>query len=400
MTEAWPMVPLREVLTERREVPSAEALAKGEIRIVAKIGFNDGKIQLRNGGESKTGMILALPGDLLISGINAAKGAIAMYGEENTDPIAATIHYGAYVPKKDKVHVRYLWWLLRSKIFRDLLERYVPGGIKTELKAKRLLPIPVPLPSLAEQRRIVAKIDELAAKIDEASTLRQRADKESEALTHSIARALLSKINQKTTQLEQWLHPTRDGIQTGPFGAQLSSAEFVGSGIPLLCIGNVQYSGLNLRRLKFVSPSKAEQLSRYRVSEGDILFARMGTVGRCCIVPKEAHGWLINYHIIRVALDATRVEPRFIHWIIQASAEIEGYLKDHIRGATREGVNSKIVAALPCRVPPLPEQRRIVAELDAMQSKASRVKDIQAETTGELDALLPSILDKAFKGEL
>jgi type I restriction enzyme, S subunit len=43
--------------------------------------------------------------------------------------------------------------------------------------------------------------------------------------------------------------------------------------------------------------------------------------------------------------------------------------------------------------PPLAEQRRIVAELDAL-------KRLQAETAAELDALLPSILDRAFKGEL
>jgi type I restriction enzyme S subunit len=133
---------------------------------------------------------------------------------------------------------------------------------------------------------------------------------------------------------------------------------------------------------------------------GDVLFARMGTVGRCSVVPVEASGWLINYHIIRVALDQERVDSRFIHWTIQASRDVEGYLEDKIRGATREGVNSKIVAQLPCRVPSLCEQRRVVAELDSLQIQVEAMKKLQTETTSELDALLPSILDKAFKGEL
>ena len=51
-------------------------------------------------------------------------------------------------------------------------------------------------------------------------------------------------------------------------------------------------------------------------------------------------------------------------------------------------------------VPPLPEQRRIVAELDALQAEVDALKRLQAETAAELNALLPSILDKAFKGEL
>ena len=56
--------------------------------------------------------------------------------------------------------------------------------------------------------------------------------------------------------------------------------------------------------------------------------------------------------------------------------------------------------AYPVFVPPLPEQRRIVAELDALQSEVDALKRLQAEIASELDALLPSILDKAFKGEL
>ena len=51
-------------------------------------------------------------------------------------------------------------------------------------------------------------------------------------------------------------------------------------------------------------------------------------------------------------------------------------------------------------VPPLPEQRRIVAELDALQLQVDALKRLQSETSAELDALLPAILDRAFKGEL
>ncbi len=108
----------------------------------------------------------------------------------------------------------------------------------------------------------------------------------------------------------------------------------------------MQYGGLKLDNLKHVSEEKARQLERFAVSEGDILFARMGTVGRCCVVPPEAKGWLINYHIIRVALNRDRVEPRYVHWTIHTSSDVETYLEEKIRGATRQGVNSKIVKRL------------------------------------------------------
>ena len=55
---------------------------------------------------------------------------------------------------------------------------------------------------------------------------------------------------------------------------------------------------------------------------------------------------------------------------------------------------------MPIALPPLPEQRLILAELDALQVKVDSLKRAQAETAVELDALLPSILDRAFAGEL
>ena len=112
MKHKWPLIPLGEVLTERQETPSAEALVLGHVRIIEKISFDTGRIYLRSDGSTRTKMILVRPGDLVISGINAAKGAIAVYDPEAEDPIAATIHYGAYVPNPERADVNLLWWML------------------------------------------------------------------------------------------------------------------------------------------------------------------------------------------------------------------------------------------------------------------------------------------------
>ena len=69
-------------------------------------------------------------------------------------------------------------------------------------------------------------------------------------------------------------------------------------------------------------------------------------------------------------------------------------------GTSVPQINKGDLAPLSIPVPPLPEQRRIVAELDALQAEVDALKRLQAETAVELDALLPSILDRAFKGEI
>ena len=396
MSRPWAMVPLEEILRERQEVPSAEALANGGIRIVAKIGFNDGKIQLRNGSETKTGMILIRPGDLLISGINAAKGAIAIYGEENTEPIAATIHYGAYMPNKGRVNVKYLWWLLRSGTFRDLLYRYVPGGIKTELKAKRLLPIPVPLPSLEEQRRIVAKIDELAAKIEEARCLGRKAMAEAETLLPSEISYLFSKGKENgwTTEF------LRDYMIDDCYGTSEKTSDD-NSGTPIFRMGNIQSGRLDLRDLRYLHLNDKDR-AKLLLKKGDILVNRTNSaelVGKCAVFDLEGEYGFASY-LIRLRLDKDRAEPRLVASYINSPTGRAYMFSERKQMTGQANVNATKLKALPIALPSLPEQRRIVAYLDGLQAKVEALKHLQSQSSTELDALLPSILDKAFKGEL
>lgn len=303
----------------------------------------------------------------------------------------------------DTLDPKFLWFYFsRPRIWDEALG-LSSGSTPTSrnrLKEEQFLDMEVLLPPIEEQRRIVARIEELAVNVGDAKRLRTRASAESESLVDAAARQLLAGVKADVTILGDWLDAKREGIQTGPFGAQLGSTDFTDTGVPVLTIGNVQYGGLRLGGLKCVSPEKAAQLERYRIREGDLLFARMGTVGRCCVVPVEANDWLINYHIIRVALDRTRVKPEFLLWTIRASEDVARYLDDSIRGATRKGVNSAIVTHIPCRIPALNEQGNIVRYLSDLRVKVESLKARQSETAAELDALMPSILSKAFRGEL
>ena len=399
MANAWPIVTLGRVLQQRKEFVGVDDLQTYKR---CRVQLHAQGVVIRDvvtGAQIKTKkQQVCRAGEFLVAEIDAKVGGFGIVPSELDGAIVSS-HYFLFQIDGNQLHPEFLNYLIRTPSFRDQVSAQGSTNYAA-IRPDNVLGYTLPLPPVAEQRRIVARIEEVAARVDEARTLRRQAAEEAEALTHARARLILSEIAEQLTLLADWLHPSREGILTGPFGTQLRNTEFTDSGVPLLTIGNIQYGGLDTHELKHVSPSKADQLSRYRVCEGDILFARMGTVGRCCVVPRQSDGWLINYHIIRVALDTSRVEPRFIHWTIQASGDIESYLDDKIRGATREGVNSKIVAALPCRVPPLPEQRRIVTELDALQAEVDRLKALQAETATKLNALLPSVLERAFRGEL
>lgn len=341
-------------------------------------------------------------GDVVYNKLFAWKGAFAI-ADGSVNNCIVSDKFPTYEADVESVDPNYLRYYFQTSYIQRQAEALSKGAAaisKLTLNPPQFWELTIPLPPLPEQQRIVAQIEELARRVEEARGLRRAAVEEAEQVSRSAARNVLGGVKCEPTRLVDWVDNTRNAIQTGPFGAQLGSGDFLESGHPVITIGNVQYDGLRFEHLKYVSEVKAANLQRYTVKEGDLLFARMGTVGRSGLVPKECEGWIYNYHLIRVALDRSRIEPRYVIWIIRASQDVEEYLDDRIRGATREGVNSNIVASIPCRVPAVEEQREMVAYLDGLQAKVDELRRLQAETQKELDALMPSILAKAFAGEL
>src|ERR1017187_1957346 len=161
---------------------------------------------------------------------------------------------------------------------------------------------------------------------------------------------------------------SRQPILTGPFGADLGNDDFIAAGVPVLRIGNIQQGYLDLSDLLFVTPQKARDRDRYRVCEGDLLFARQGaTTGRNALASKAVKHYLINYHIIRVALDQSRCSPVFIEAAFQGEIVKTQIAREKGRG-TREGINTAQLKALEFPLAPLQEQRLIASVLRSQVS--------------------------------
>lgn len=396
MRHYWPTVPLGDVLTERQEQPSSDELASGRIKIVEKISFDNGRIHLRAQGETRTGMILVRPGDLVVSGINAAKGAIAIYGKENPDPIAATIHYGAYIPKSEHVSGDFLWWLLRSEVFKDLLHKYVPGGIKTELKSKRLLPVPIPLPPLTEQQRISSILRSTSHQILEAITLRKRAIEEVQALPVALLRQITASTDSSGILGNVLIATPRNG-----WSARCDNVE---DGIPVLSLGAVTgfvYKGHEFKRTSMVTTEGA----KYWLNEGDLLITRSNTpelVGHAAIYDGKPAPCIYPDLMMKLQVDPELADKRFVWYWLQSSV-VREYIAKNAKGTspTMKKISQDIVTKIPFPTSlTVNEQCSIVAELDTLQTEVGTLKYAQSESAAELGALFPALLDKAFKGEL
>ena len=180
----WQQTTIGEFLFERegKFKPDDEALY-GLSRI-NKIDFS-GKFHILQ-KPSNTNMILIKQGDLVISGINVAKGAMGIYnGKED---ITATIHYSSYTFDTQKINVEYFRRFLKSSEFIRLLQERVKGGIKTEIKPKHILSLEIDLPDLAEQDKLLAHFKSIETEDGE---LKQE-------ITHQ--QTLLKKLRQQILQ--------------------------------------------------------------------------------------------------------------------------------------------------------------------------------------------------------
>ena len=155
---SWQKTKISEFLIERKDRFKPDKANELGLPRIEKIDFS-GTIYINNFKPTKTGMILVKNGDLVISGINVEKGALAIY-KGDTDALA-TIHYSSYTYDEDKIDIDFLKWYLQSNIFRNILKEQVKGGIKTEIKPKTFLNLEIILPDLITQKQIALKLNKL-----------------------------------------------------------------------------------------------------------------------------------------------------------------------------------------------------------------------------------------------
>jgi type I restriction enzyme S subunit len=142
-----------------------------------------------------------------------------------------------------------------------------------------------------------------------------------------------------------------------------------------------------------------------RLQPNDIIIARGNKrrqVGNAGVIPREAHGYVCANLLMRLKVNTKKTDPFFcIYWL--RSPKMRSHVEQNMTGTNPniQKINQAIILnyPFPSRAS-LAEQHQIVAYIDDLQAKVHGLKRLQRGTSIELDALMPSILDKAFKGEL
>lgn len=158
--------------------------------------------------------------------------------------------------------------------------------------------------------------------------------------------------------------------QTGPFGSQLHSYDYVPKGIPVVPTEGIGRRRLLTEGIPEVAEQTAERLSRHRLKSGDILFARRGVqaTGLSAIVTPKQEGWICGTGAILLRVLGDSIQPEFLSFLLSSDESVM-WLKQHAVGAVMPNLNEGVIRQFPLSIPPLPEQKAIAAVLAALDDK-------------------------------
>jgi type I restriction enzyme, S subunit len=145
----------------------------------------------------------------------------------------------------------------------------------------------------------------------------------------------------------------------------------------------------------------AAYTARSKPCMGDVLLTRVGAgIGEAAVVDQDMD-FAIYVSLALIRPDQGYLAAQYlVHWLNSPIGRTHSRSNTLGRGHSQGNLNLNLLRSFPIPVPPLDQQLQIVSELSGLRSKAAAVRELQAATATELNALLPAILDKAFKGEL
>jgi type I restriction enzyme, S subunit len=299
----------------------------------------------------------------------------------------------------------YLKWFLDNFDFNG----YVNGTTRLKLTQGSMNEIPVLLPPLNEQRRIVAKLEELLASVDSSQ---QRLAKIPVILKRFRQAVLAAACSGRLTAdwreengfgegedlPEGWrLTTVGEYCVESFYGPRFAKEEYTSDGIPTIRTTDFTNNGYislnNPPRITLPEEKKKKLLLR----ENDLLVTRTGSIGKMAIF-KGSYEALPSAYLIRFRFSGEIYVDFVFHSLMSPRGqELMGL---GTTAVTQPNINAETIKGLPLALPPLPEQQEIVRRVESFFTLADQLEARYRKAKTHVDKLTQSILAKAFRGEL
>ena len=280
----------------------------------------------------------------------------------------------------DEIYNWYLYYFLKNNT--ELLQSRGSGSTFSEISGSRLKEIEIPLPPLAEQKKIVAKIEKLMAKIDEAKKLRAQALADTKNLLPSALHKIFSEGKKKGWEeksfeeiiLIESKRNTKKLPYVGMEDVESGTGKFLGSKDVREVKSNTSY-----------------------FNQSHVLYGKLRPYLNKVLLPDfEGH---CSTEFLPLQPDIKYLTREWLAvWL--RSGNVVTRINATNTGARMPRANMKEIKKFKIPLPPLATQKKIVKYLDSLSEKSRRLQTLQTETASDLATLQTSILHKAFNGEL
>jgi type I restriction enzyme S subunit len=339
----------------------------------------------------------------VVIGRKGAAGEISFVGK-NFWPIDTT-----YFLKLNKdLSLLYFYFLLKSLRLNQFEKSTAIPGLNRNDAYEQIIPLP-PLP---EQRRIVAKIEELFSSLDKGIESLKTAQQQLKVYRQAVLKwAFEGKLTNKNIVEGElpggWeylklrnITTEKDGLRRGPFGSAIKKEFFVPSGYKIYEQGNA-INDDPYRGNYFIDEKKYLELVNFKAIPGDLIVSCSGvTLGRISEIPNDAKPGIINQALLRIRLKHNLISNKYFILYFRG-ASFQKKIFDQSQGTAMPNlVGIKDFKEIELLIPPLPEQHAIVAEIESRLSVCDKIEESIEHSLKQSEALRQSILKKAFEGKL
>ena len=272
---------------------------------------------------------------------------------------------------------------------------YVTGSTRLKLNQAPMRTIPVPIAPAFEQKRIVAKVEELLAQVNQ---VRERLARVPAILKRFRQSVLFSSCSGDWPDVL-----LAELIKDGPQNGLYKSSDSYGSGTPIVRIDNF-YDGViapwgNLKRLRLTSA----EIELYGLRERDLLVNRVNSMpylGKSALVRNLDAPCVFESNMMRIGLNRAKVDPEYLIMYLRSDRGVSELRKNAKHAVNQSSINQQDVKACDVPLPSLPEQQRIVRRAEKLFKLTDDIEKQVAAATKRVEKLTQAILAKAFRGEL
>jgi type I restriction enzyme S subunit len=330
--------------------------------------------------------------DLLFSK-DGTVGKVALV-DNNTEFVVLS-SLAILTPNLDLVNPSFLFYVLKSPDFLNTAVGKKTGVAIRRIILKNLKDISVPLPPLATQQKIVAKLDAIFAEIDKATAAAEANAKNAEALFQSFLKRIFDCYD------EGWKEVTIGSLYKVASSKRVLKSDWKSEGVPFYRgreITSLSKFGYVENDLFITEKMYSEYSLNYGVpSADDIMVTAIGTIGNTYIVKNYDKFYFKDASVLWLKKEKD-VDSKFVNYWFKSShftSQLDVGL-----GATVDTLTIGKVGGLRIKIPTLNTQKDIVAKLDALSSEIAKSIKSYKDKANELVKLKQSILKQAFAGEL